>query len=148
METTGSDDKLLTGGNCISKAELIHIAKDVVSELPESQRMFFRDLYGLPRSQYRVAQIYGISPQAVTNRIKKLKKTFEKKILERTGCSPEEIVEALYEKSLEQMIDDDVDAATKASRHETIKVNGVYKGRRWDAELMQMINESMSIWPR
>lgn len=77
-----------------------------------------------------------------------MKKTFEKKILERTGCSPEEIVEALYEKSLEQMIDDDVDAATKASRHETIKVNGVYKERRWDAELMQMINESMSIWPR
>lgn len=144
MET----EEILTSSGSISKAELIRIASEVVSELPESQRVFFRDLYGLPRTQYRVAQKYGISPQAVTNQIKKLKKTFEKKILERTGCSPEQIVEALYEKSLEQMIDDDVDAATKASRHETIKVNGVYKERRWDAELMQMINESMSIWPR
>ena len=136
------DDEMLT------KDELLRIASEIISELPESQRRFFKDLYGTSRSQYKVAQIYGISPQAVTNRIKKLTKTVEKKIIERTGYSPEQITEILGEKSMEQMLEDKVDAALKYSRHDTIKVNGVYKERRLDAETMQMVKESMQIYKR
>ena len=129
----------------IDKAKLIYITREIIQELPESQQQFYRDLFVAKRSQYRVAKIYGITPQAVTNRLKKLKNTISKKCFEKTGCMLGEISDILDKRSLSQSMDDYLDANTKMSRHETIKVNGVYKERRVDAELLDMIGAGMHI---
>ena len=139
-----NEENYLDEEDIITKYQLIRIVSDIISELTKSQKSFFRDLYGTKRSQYKVAQKYGISPQAITNHIKKLKKTVEKRILERTGLTREQISEILGEKSLGQLFDENLEA--DLPKHNLIKIDGVYKERRLDAETMEMIKESMVIY--
>lgn len=61
-----NEENYLDEEDIITKYQLIRIVSEIISELPKSQKRFFRDLYGTKRSQYKVAQKYGISPQAIT----------------------------------------------------------------------------------
>ena len=52
--------------------EILCTARMVVDTLPQSQQEFYDDIVYMKLSQAEIAELYNITPQAVTNRIKKL----------------------------------------------------------------------------
>ncbi len=82
--------------------------REAIDELPESQQQFYRDYFEAGRSQAEVARMYNISPQAVTNRLKKLTKTVKKKMETDYGYTEEDIMEFIDAGSIYQLINGDV----------------------------------------
>ena len=81
--------------------------REAIDELPESQQQFYRDYFEAGRSQAEVARMYNISPQAVTNRLKKLTKTVKKKMETDYGYTEEDIMEFIDAGSIYQLINGD-----------------------------------------
>ena len=81
---------------------------EAIDELPESQQQFYKDLFEAGRSQSEVARIYNISPQAVTNRLKKLTKTVKKKMETDYGYTEEDIMGFIDAGSIYQLIIGDI----------------------------------------
>ena len=92
----------------ILKTELYLVVDQIISELPESQKTFYRDLFDGNLNQANVAELYGITPQAVTNRLKKLKKTVLKKIEKEYGLDRDTVLTILGFRDFDQLINDEL----------------------------------------
>lgn len=77
------------------KTQLYFTVDQIISDLPKSQRLFYRDLFGGNLNQADVAAMYGITPQAATNRLTKLKKTVAKRLQQEYGLEKEDILTRL-----------------------------------------------------
>ena len=96
-------------GRAMIKELLINVTRRIINDLPESQKQFFSDLFDRNVSQADVAREYGITPQAVTNRITKLKRTVEKKLREDYDLDGEYIKVILKFRTFDQLRSDDME---------------------------------------
>lgn len=74
-----------------SAEEILSAASEIVYSLPESQRDFFDYINYGKLTQGELARLYGITPQAITNRINKLYNTVIRKLESEYGHDEEEI---------------------------------------------------------
>ena len=81
---------------------------EAIEGLPESQRQFYKDYFEAGRTQADVAKMYNISPQAITNRLKKLTKTVRRIMEEDYGYTEEDIMSFINAGSMFQILNGDV----------------------------------------
>jgi len=74
-----------------SAEEILSAAGGIIYSLPESQREFFDYIHYGKLTQGELARLYGITPQAITNRIKKLYNTVMRRLAAEYGYTEEEI---------------------------------------------------------
>ena len=74
-------------------------AQEILQTLPEQQQEFFMTISGAKVSQGEIARMYGISPQAVTNRIKKLYNTIIRRLEKEYGFDEADIKHVFKYKS-------------------------------------------------
>ena len=87
------------------KAErIIAAAETIAGRLPEQQQEFLMVISGGKISQGEVARMYGITPQAVTNRIKKLYNTIIRGLAKNYGFDEAEIKRVFNYKSPVQFL--------------------------------------------
>ena len=60
--------------------DLLSTASNLITSLPESQQELFRDIVNGKLSQAEIARYYGVTPQAITNRINRLYKTILRRL--------------------------------------------------------------------
>ena len=88
------------------KYVLYGLVERIINELPELQQIFYKDLFATNMNQADVARMYGISPQAITNRLTKLKRTVKKKLLDEYGLTKEDIIRVLNYRDHAQLLRD------------------------------------------
>ena len=74
------------------KNDLLKAVREIIDQLPDSQQTFFRDMFLLNRSQASIARMYKVKPQAITNRLYKLKRTVQNKLEANYGITREVVV--------------------------------------------------------
>ena len=81
------------------KYAILEAAAEIVSSLPKSQREFFDDISGGKVSQAQFARYYGVTPQAITNRINRLFKTILRRLEAEHGYSEDEVMKLTRSKN-------------------------------------------------
>ena len=79
--------------------DLLSTASNLITTLPESQQELFRDIVSGKLSQAEIARYYGVTPQAVTNRINRLYKTILRKLETDYGYRQDDILKLVHAKS-------------------------------------------------
>lgn len=74
------------------KRDLLRAVREIIDQLPDSQQTFFRDMFLFKRSQAKIARMYNVKPQAITNRLYKLKRTVQKKLEANYGITREVVI--------------------------------------------------------
>ena len=92
-----------------AKLLLYFVVQNIIDELPESQRTFYQDLFGGNLNQADVAKLYGITPQAVTNRLSKLKKAVRTKLKDQYGLEEDMILKIVNFRDGMQLLADQME---------------------------------------
>ena len=104
------------------KTTLLWLVREIIDELPDTQQTFFRDYFEGGMNQSQVAKMYHVTPQAITNRLYKLKNTVRKKLEDDYGLTREIVITILNFRDYNQyMLDElrrtDDDESTTAKVH-------------------------------